>query len=166
MEMRQQANKIAKSEIGLSHLAIWILSLFAALLIAIFALLLQWIIYDDWVRASHPLHYVGTTLAAVLGFVLVYRSQMMVRERQQETLRRFEVVARMNDRIRNALQIIDCTAFASEPQAADQVRHAVDVIDGVLREVLVNVAGAPQAPLPAKKPAASSVGPEATSAKN
>lgn len=165
MEMRQQANKIAKSEIGLSRLAIVIVSLFAALLIAVSALLLQWIIYDDWLRSSHPLHYVGTTLAAVLAFVLVYRSQMLFRERQRETLHRFEVVARMNDRIRNALQIIDCTAFASQPQAADQVRHAVDVIDGVLREVLVNVGGAPE-PLPARKPATSSLGPEATSAKN
>ncbi len=163
MNMRQQASKFAKSDIGL----VWIVivSLFAALLIAISALLLQWIIYDDWLRSSHPLHYVGTTLAAALGFVLVYRSQTLARERQRETLRRFEVVARMNDRIRNALQIIDCTAYASQPQAADQVRHAVDVIDAVLREVLVNVAGAP-APPPAKKPVASSLGPEATSAKN
>ena len=83
MNMRQQVSKIGKSEVALSRPGIVIVSLFAAVLIAITALLLQWIIYDDWLRSSHPLHYVGTTLAAGLGFVLVYRSQSLVRERQQ-----------------------------------------------------------------------------------
>ncbi len=52
-------------------------------------------------------------------------------------LRRFERIAEMNDRIRNALQVIECVTYASNPQATAPVRDAVDVIEGVLHEVLI-----------------------------
>lgn len=163
--MRQPGSKNAKAYVGPSPAWIVTTSLVAAVFIASSALLLQWIIYDDWLREHHPFHYVGTILAAILGFVLVYRSQVLVRERQIETLHRFETVARMNDRIRNALQIIDCAAYVSRPEAADQVRQAVDVIDGVLREVLVNVGGAAEASS-GKPSSAPLLSPEAHSAEH
>ena len=51
-------------------------------------------------------------------------------------LRRFERIAQMNDRIRNALQVIELVTYATNPQATAPVREAVDVIEGILHEVL------------------------------
>ena len=81
----------------------------------------------------------GSVLAGILMFVSAYRGQSAIRDRKVELLRRFETIARMNDRIRNALQAIECATYATNPQATDAVRNAVDVIEGVLEEVLVDV---------------------------
>jgi hypothetical protein len=51
-------------------------------------------------------------------------------------LQRFETIAWMNDRIRNALQAIQFVDYAANPHATESVRDAADVIDSVLREVL------------------------------
>jgi hypothetical protein len=75
--------------------------------------------------------------AGVLTFVFALRWQSAIRERKIEMLRRFETIQRMNDRIRNALQVIECATYATNPQATEPVRNAVDVIEGVLQEVLV-----------------------------
>ena len=100
------------------------------------SILLQWIIYIDWLHRP-GIRLVGSVLAGVLtsGFVYIWRSA--ARERSAEMLRRFETVSRMNDRIRNALQIIECATYATNPEATEPVRDAVDVIEGVLQEVLV-----------------------------
>jgi len=111
--------------------------------------LLQWFIYDDWLHRTGPLRIVGTTLAAVLTFVFVHRWQCAARERQIDMLQRFETIARMNDVIRNALQIIEVTTYATDPATAQHVREAVTVIDGAL-EGMVAVT-APEAAT-AKKP--------------
>ena len=44
----------------------------------------------------------------------------------------------MNDRIRNALQAIECLTYVAQPEATDSVRQSVNVIDSVLREVLAD----------------------------
>lgn len=82
------------------------------------------------------LHFVGSVLAGVLTFVLALRWQLAIRERGVEMLQRFETIGQMNDRIRNALQAIECATYATNPQATEPVRNAVDVIEGVLQEVL------------------------------
>jgi hypothetical protein len=66
-----------------------------------------------------------------------------VRKQKLEMLRRFEIILRMNDRIRNALQIIECVTYATNPEATEPVRDAVDVIEGVLHEVLADAHPAP-----------------------
>ncbi|MGC2695118.1 MAG: hypothetical protein WA738_04940, partial [Candidatus Angelobacter sp.] len=43
---------------------------------------------------------------------------------------------RMNDRIRNALQAIECLNYVAQPEATESVRQSVNVIDSVLREML------------------------------
>ncbi len=53
-------------------------------------------------------------------------------------LRRFKTIAEMNDRIRNALQVIACTAFASNPDATEHVRQAVKTIDGALQGLVAD----------------------------
>jgi hypothetical protein len=97
--------------------------------------LLQWIIYDDWLHRA-GLRLVGSVVAGVLTSLFAYRWQMAVREQKLRMLRRFETILRMNDRIRNALQIIECATYATNPEATEPVRDAVEVIEGVLHEVL------------------------------
>src|SRR5579859_3513591 len=98
--------------------------------------IIQWVVYDDWLRRTGPLRIVGTSIAAVITFGFMLRWQYSVRERQREMLRRFQLISHMNDRIRNALQAIECVTYISYPQATDTVRREVDAIDEVLRDVL------------------------------
>lgn len=49
----------------------------------------------------------------------------------------------MNDRIRNSLQAIECLTYAANPEATEPVRSAVNVIEGVLEEVLAEHHPAP-----------------------
>jgi hypothetical protein len=100
------------------------------------ALLLQWLIYDDWMHWKSPIRIVGSTLAGALASVLSSHWQAVRRRNRVEMLRRFETIAWMNDRIRNALQAIQCVDYATNFEATNSVRDAVNVIDGVLREVL------------------------------
>ena len=64
------------------------------------------------------------------------RWQSAIRERQLEMVRRMEMILRMNDRIRNALQAIECLTYVAQPEATESVRQSVNVIDSVLREML------------------------------
>lgn len=100
-------------------------------------LLLQWLVYDDWLHRS-GIRLVGSLLSGVLMYILASRWQFGMRERKMEMLRRFETIARMNDNIRNALQAIECSTYATNPGATEPVRDAVDRIEGVLEEVLVS----------------------------
>jgi hypothetical protein len=100
-------------------------------------IVLQWIIYDNWLHRA-GLRLVGSVVAGALTSLFAYRWQWAVREQKLEMLRRFEIILRMNDRIRNALQIIECATYATNPEATEPVRDAVDVIEGVLHEVLAD----------------------------
>jgi hypothetical protein len=61
-------------------------------------------------------------------------------------IRRFETISQMNDRIRNALQAIECVTYVSHPNATDTVTQEVDAIDRVLREVLADAGGLSRQP--------------------
>jgi len=119
-----------------SDITIWLVSTFAGLSVFSLAILLQWLIYDDWLHDRGPLRVVGSFLAGVLMFASAWRWQSVVRRRKLEMLRRFETIKWMTDRIRNSLQAIECLTFAASPQATEPVRNAVDVIEDVLDEVL------------------------------
>ena len=112
--------------------------------------MIQWLVYDDWLHRTGPLRIVGTCIAAVVTFGFVLRWQLAVRERQREMMRRFEAISYMNDRIRNALQAIECVTYLSQPEATDSVRQAVDAIDVVLREALAD-AGEHRAPVSVRR---------------
>jgi hypothetical protein len=103
------------------------------------SLLIQWLVYDDWLHHTGPLRIIGTLLATVLTFAFVLYWQHSVRKAQRDMVRRLETIARLNDRIRNALQAIECVTYLSQPHATDPVRQAVAEIDGVLREVFVDI---------------------------
>jgi len=129
----------AKDEPRVSSTArIFFFSAAASIVVLSSSLLLQWLIYDDWLHRS-GLRMVGTTIAAALTFLFVFRWLHALRQRQIRMLHRFETIARMNDRIRNALQQIACVTYVSHPGATEKVKQAVDVIDSVLREVLEDI---------------------------
>ncbi len=116
-----------------------VLCLIASFAVFASSLLLQWLIYDDWLHDTGPVRIIGSAIAAVLTFVGLLRWQQGIRARHQEMLRRFETIARMNDQIRNALQVIECSTYIADPVAAAHVREAVTRIDHVLQGVVAEV---------------------------
>jgi hypothetical protein len=132
--MKSKANTPLSHQIS-SNASILLFSFMSGFAVFAVALLLQWFVYDEWLHKS-GLRLVGSLLAGVLMFVSAFGWRCTVRERQIEMLRRFETIAKMNDRIRNALQVIECATYATNAQATEPVRNAVDVIEGVLQEVL------------------------------
>ena len=133
-----------------SRTRIFTISLLASFFVLVVSLMIQWLVYDDWLRETGPLRIVGTGIAAVLTLVFMLRWQYRVREQHREMVRRFELISHMNDRIRNALQAIECVAYVSHPDETGTVRQEVEAIDKVLREVLsetgvVSTAESPEA---------------------
>ena len=129
MKKMHSANPVA------SKGKIVLFSLLAAIPVLAASLLMQWLIYDDWLHRN-GLRIVGTCIAALVTFIFALRWQSAIRERQLEMVRRMEMILQMNDRIRNALQAIECLTYVAQPEATESVRHSVNVIDRVLREVL------------------------------
>jgi hypothetical protein len=125
--------------------SVWFLAVVCGFGVFFAALALQWLIYDDWMHRSGPLRIVGSALATVLTFIVVMRWQSAIRDRKIEMLRRFETIKWMNDRIRNALQAIECITYAADPKATESVRNAVDAIEVVLNDVLIVSHPAPEA---------------------
>ncbi|MGC2745115.1 MAG: hypothetical protein WA672_18240 [Candidatus Angelobacter sp.] len=119
-----------------SQAKIILVSAGAAVAVLAASLITQWLIYDDWLHRTGPLRIVGTCIATAVTFVFVLRWQWAIRERQLEMVRRMEMALQMNDRIRNALQAIECLTYVAQPEATESVRQSVNVIDRVLREVL------------------------------
>lgn len=119
-----------------SDASIVVLSVLAGLAVFLLAVLLQWLIYDDWLHNSGPLRLVGSALSFALTSFFVYRWQQAKRAEKIALLKRFETIRWMNDRIRNSLQAIECVVFATNPHVTDPVREAVDSIESVLHEML------------------------------
>ena len=130
MKKLQSANPVA------SKGRILVFSVLAAIPVLTASLLVQWLVYDDWLHQTGPLRIVGTSIATGVTFLFALRWQTSIRERQLEMVRRMEMILQMNDRIRNALQAIECLTYVAQPEATESVRQSVDVIDSVLREVL------------------------------
>lgn len=120
----------------LSKPRIVLISAISGLMTGAIVLLSQWLVYDDWLHRSGPLRIIGTVVSGLLTFLFVHRWQSLQRQRQIETVERFERIAFMNDRIRNSLQAIACVTFIAQPQATESVQEAVNAIDRVLGEVL------------------------------
>jgi len=112
-------------------------SIVSGLFVLSVTIVLQWFIYDDWMHKNGPLRLVGSALSAALTFGFVYQWRLGQRKKRVENLRRFERIKWMNDRIRNSLQAIEFIVYAKNPHVTDPVKDAVDEIETVLQEVLV-----------------------------
>jgi hypothetical protein len=134
--MKSKAEPSFASQIP-SVTMICISSIVSGLAIFLIAVVLQWFIYDDWMHKNGPLRLVGSALASAWAFGFVYQWQLGQRKKKIENLRRFETIKWMNDRIRNSLQAIECVVYATSRHVTDPVRDAVDTIESVLQEVLV-----------------------------
>ena len=119
-----------------STVRIVVYSVLASCSVLIVALVLQWLVYADWLHETGPVRVVGTTIAAIVTFAFVLHWQVGLRRRHAEALRRLQVIAEMNDQIRNALQAIACVTYATDPNATQAVRNAVEIIDAALRGVV------------------------------
>jgi hypothetical protein len=137
-----------------SRMRIFLISLFASFLVLVVSLVIQWLVYDDWLRHTGPLRIVGTVIAAIITLAFMLRWQYSIREQQRNMIRRFELISHMNDRIRNALQAIECVTYVAQPEATAVVKQEVNAIDKVLRDVL-SEAGVVSLDLPQKDPKAS-----------
>lgn len=133
--MKRPAENLLNKQIS-SNLVISLTALLCGFGVLAVALGLQWLVYDDWLHTRGPLQLVGSLLAGLLAFLFALRGLAAARERKREMLRRLETIASMNDRIRNALQVIECATYATNPGATAPVRNAVDVIESVLKEFL------------------------------
>jgi uncharacterized membrane protein len=119
-----------------SEASIIVLSVASGLAVFSLALILQWLIYDDWLHRNGPVRVVGSALSCLVTAFFVYRWQQAKRAEKIEVLKRIETIKWMNDRIRNSLQAIECLVFAANPHVTDPVRDAVDLIEDVLQEML------------------------------
>lgn len=141
-----------KEKRPLGWLRIVALSIGASCLVFAISLATQWIVYDDLLHRTGPLRFVGTTLLALLTFTVILNWQMGRVRKEQELLQRFQTISEMNDRIRNALQVIECTVYVSQPKATDPIRQAVDAIDAALRQACSDVVAFPADPKLAPNP--------------
>lgn len=116
-------------------------SLAVCFLVLFVALLMQKFIYSDVLHDNGRLRFVGTTFAALLAFGSVLKYQLDVRERLRQNLRRFELIAEMNDRIRNAAQALACLRYMSDTGSTDAIREAVDAIDAALQGIVEHSSG-------------------------
>lgn len=123
-----------------SKFRIVIYSLLSSWSVLVFSLALQWFIYKDWLHDPGPVRIIGTVLACFTTFLLVWQWQEGIRQRTLETQRRLEIIRQMNDRIRNALQAIECVTYAQDRAATRDVSEAVDAIDAALRGVTLEIA--------------------------
>jgi hypothetical protein len=131
-----RVNRI-RPELAISSIAaILFRSLLAGISMLGFAIFLQWLIYVNWMDESGSLRIAGSILAGVLMFILVLRSQYSARQRTIELIARLKTIRWMNDRIRNSLQTIECVTYVHSPNATNEVRNAVDVIEDILEDFL------------------------------
>jgi hypothetical protein len=133
----------AKKPVSAIHIQsipiIGLISIVCGILVLGFAILAQWLIYDDWLRENGPLRLVGAALSGLLASALVWKGMTNVRRRRIAMLARFETIARMNDRIRNALQVVSFQAYLRDAATTSEVREALDRIDSVLCEVIEDI---------------------------
>jgi hypothetical protein len=136
---------------------IFVYSVVASFSVLAVALVMQWLIYRDWMHEAGPLRIVGTSIAALVTFAFVLNWQLGLRQRQLETLLRFRRIAEMNDRIRNALQAIECLVFVSDRQAIEGIREAVNRIEAELTGVVEETRPLPAGTVAGKRSAAAGI---------
>ncbi len=116
-----------------SNFEIWLTTAATGVVVFLFALGIQWLIYD---RILHEdgIRIVGSALASVMAMMLVQYMKTTARDDRLKEIRRLEAIALINHHIRNSLQAI--AVCCSDEAATGAVRESIDRIERVLSEVL------------------------------
>jgi hypothetical protein len=120
-----------------SDASIWIYSVSSGVLTLGAAILIQWLVYDDWLHEA-GLRVTGSVLAGLFLGSLVFRSLWHAREKRRRMLELLQSIRWTNDRIRNSLQAIECVTYAASPEITEDVRSAVDNIETILNDLLAS----------------------------
>jgi hypothetical protein len=112
------------------------LSMLVGIAVFLFALGLQWVIYDRMLHQD-GIRVVGSLIAGSIAAVLVGTMAIRDREKRLAEVRRLETIALMNHHIRNALQVIAYSTGLSK--SAEEIRNSVNRIEWALSEVLPHV---------------------------
>lgn len=120
-----------------SHARLLLISALAGGFVVLIAIFFQWLVYDDWLHDQGPLRLIGSLLAGLVMFAVTLRRQLTRRQREIDIQQHLQTLLKMNDRIRNSLQTIECVTYAASPEATQSVRDAVDTIEDVLEEMMV-----------------------------
>jgi hypothetical protein len=131
--MSDKAGPLPSKRIATSRF-IWLSSAVAGLCVFALALVLQWVIYDDWLHDRGPLRIIGSLIAGVLTFGFTYAWGDAARRHRLHQLQLSEQLMAAEDRVRNSLQTIECVTYARAPETTDPVRDAVDEIERTLEE--------------------------------
>jgi len=102
---------------------------------------MHWLVYVLWLGMD-GVRVAGGIVAGMLMMLLIQRQLSEQRKEQQESLRRFELIAEVNHHIRNALQAISYQRYGASDEAASQrLKEAVERIQWVLEEILPGMQG-------------------------
>jgi hypothetical protein len=115
---------------------ITLLSAFAGFVVFGTAAMWEWIAArEGWLLL--PLALVSDVVAGTLAGILIFAVLRNTRERRLTMLRRLIAIREMNHEIRNALELIQLSAYSTHhQQAIATITNAVDRIQWTLREIV------------------------------
>ena len=128
---RRSKNLIPKARI-------WTGGVFIGVAVFVFALVLQWTIYDRFLH-ENGIRIVGSAIAAMISILLVVTLGMKSRKQRREEIARLETIALLNHHIRNALQAI--VSVSGSTDSTDVIRRSVERIEWALGEVSPDLSG-------------------------
>jgi hypothetical protein len=119
-----------------SSAEIALLSAFAGFVVFGTAAMWEWIATrEGWLLL--PMALVSDVVAGTLAGILIFAVLRSTRERRLAMLRRLKAIREMNHEIRNALELIQLSAYSTHhQQAIATISNAVDRIQWTLREIV------------------------------
>jgi hypothetical protein len=119
-----------------SSAEISLLSVFAGFVVFGTAAMWKWIATrEGWLLL--PMALVSDVVAGTLAGLFVFVVLRNIRERRLAMLRRLTAIREMNHEIRNALELIQLSAYSTHhQQAIATISNAVDRIQWTLREIV------------------------------
>lgn len=119
-----------------SSAEIILLSAFAGFVVFGTAAMWEWIATrEGWLLL--PMALVSDVVAGTLAGILIFAVLRSTRERRLAMLRRLKAIREMNHEIRNALELIQLSAYSTHhQQAIAAISNAVDRIQWTLREIV------------------------------
>lgn len=119
-----------------SSAQITLISAFAGFLVFGTAAMWEWIASrEGW--SLLPMALVSDVVAGALSGIFIFAVLRNTRDRLLAMLRRLKAIREINHEIRNALELIQLSAYSTQhQQAIDTITNAVDRIQWTLREIV------------------------------